>query len=37
MKGTKVELDKNSITLMNKRFIKIPLILYEITKQTLGQ
>ena len=37
MKGIKVELDSNSIALTNKRFIKIPMILFELTKQTLGK
>jgi hypothetical protein len=35
MKSTKVELDHNSLILMNEKYMKIPLILNQITSDTL--
>lgn len=31
MKGTKVELDNNSLLLMNEKYIKLPIFLNELT------
>ena len=35
MKSTKVELDHNSLILMNEKYMKIPLILNQINSDTL--
>ena len=37
MKGTKVELDHNSLLLMEEKYIRMPIFLYQITKETIGK
>lgn len=36
MKGTKVELDHNSLLLMNEKYIKLPIFLNALTTRTIG-
>jgi len=37
LRRTKVDLDNNSIVLMDEKFIKIPELLHKLTQQTIGQ
>ena len=36
MIGIKVELDKNSLLLMNEKYIQLPIFLNSITSKTIG-
>ena len=36
MTGIKVELDKNSLLLMNEKYIQLPIFLNSITFKTIG-
>jgi hypothetical protein len=37
MKGMKMELDHNSLLLMSQKYIKLPLILNQLTQDTIGE
>ena len=37
MNGIKIELDKNSLLLMNEKYIQLPIFLNSITFNTIGQ
>jgi hypothetical protein len=36
MTGVKIELDKNSLLLMNEKYIQLPIFLNSITFKTIG-
>jgi len=36
MKGIKVELDHNSLLLMDEKYIKLPQFLNSLTQETIG-
>ena len=36
MKGIKIELDHNSLLLMDEKYIKLPIFLNKLTSETLG-
>ena len=37
MKGIKIELDHNSMLLMDEKYIKMPIFLSTLTKETIGK